>query len=467
MGHWSDILLDEMDRQFGGTVDREVLADLLSRAGHEIDVLAGRTFNPVQQKRSIFEPNGLPFADVPDLLIGATAPMEGPWAIPDPVDPTHAAVLQLAAFQDVDLVPRAAREADALWEAGRRVAQVYREGRMSREFIRLQLGGMPAGAYTELLRRAMDPAVRLNIPIGATTFDGWLIQITRRLVRENADDEGRMAELLDDSADSPIPLLAVEPVLIMAPITHQPVRWVFTARLWTEKVKVPKDRPWSRIASAIHGHGIPTITLDPVSTPEEIACQFVLKAYWHGYIAGDEPALANAVAAAYPQAVERIERGTHAPSRQSAAATLLEGLVRPGFNPAQGAEATRRYVRRKASIAVMQHRKRETPDRYPWTQVGISERRYYKLLPLFAQKVSGRYDYDHDEVVARMRSHLNQLDRERELRKAAMEVLVANGFGHEAARKWLQRHRAEEALTALPRRSTRAPAGSGAARPTV
>jgi hypothetical protein len=49
----------------------------------------------------------------------------------------------------------------------------------------------------------------------------------------------------------------------------------------------------------------------------------------------------------------------------------------------------------------MQHRKLESPDRYPWTQVGISERRYYKLLPLFAQKVNGRYDYDHDDVVAR------------------------------------------------------------------
>lgn len=454
MGHWSDFLLGEMDRQFGGTIDHDVLADLLSQAGHEVDVLAGRAFNPAQQKHSIFEPNGLPFADLPDLLISATAPLEGAWAIPDPVDPTHAAVLQLAAFQDVDLVPRAAHKAEALRAAGHIVAQAYREGGLSREFVLLQLGSVPPEARTELLRRAMDPEVRMNIPISAVTFDGWLIQITRRLVWANAEDEGRLFELLDESADNPVPLMAVEPVLIMAPMTHQPVQWAFTARLWTEKVQVPTNRPWSRIASAIHGHGIPTITLDSVSSPQEIACQLVLKAYWHGYIAGDEPALANAVAAAYPQAVERIERGTHAPSRQSAAATLLEGLVRPGFNPAQGAEATRRYVRRKASIAVMEHRKRETPDRYPWTQVGISERRYYKLLPLFAQKVNGRYDYNHDEVVARMRAHLNQLDRERKLRTAAMEVLVANGFGHEAARKWLQRHRAEEALTALPRRTT-------------
>jgi len=116
-----------------------------------------------------------------------------------------------------------------------------------------------------------------------------------------------------------------------------------------------------------------------------------LKGYWHGYIASDEKALANAVAMAYPRQVEHIQRVTRAPNSTAAAATLLEQLIRPGFDPAQGAEATRRYVRRKASIAVMEHRKGEAPDRYPWTQVGISERRYYNLLPLFGQKVNGRY----------------------------------------------------------------------------
>jgi hypothetical protein len=44
----------------------------------------------------------------------------------------------------------------------------------------------------------------------------------------------------------------------------------------------------------------------------------------------------------------------------------------------------------------MQYRKGEAPDRYPWTQVGISERRYYKLRPLIAQKVNGRYVLDHN-----------------------------------------------------------------------
>ena len=99
----------------------------------------------------------------------------------------------------------------------------------------------------------------------------------------------------------------------------------------------------------------------------------------------------------------------------------------------------------------MQHRKAEAPDRYPWTQLGISERRYYKLLPQFAQKVNGRYVYEQDDVVARMKEHLNRQDQARAVRAAALDVLRAHGFSEEAARKWLQRHRPEEAVSAWPR----------------
>lgn len=453
MGHWSNALLEEAARQLGGDVDRRALADALARAGHEMDVLAGRTFNPVQQRHSIFDANGLHFADLPDLLIGNGESLEGAWAIADPVDPQHATVLQMAPFED--LAPRAARDAEALWAAGHMVARVYQAGGLSREFMLLQLGSVPRQERTEMLLRAIDPQVRINIPITAAVYDGWWIQITRRLIwaTPQIEDEGRLLEFLDESAEDRLPLMAVEPVLIMAPMTQQPVGRAFTVRLWTEKVQVPADRPWSRLAPAVHGHGIPTITLDPDSNPQEIACQLVLKAYWHGYIGGDEPALANAIIAAYPKPVERIERGTRAASRRAAAATLLEGLIRPGFNPARGAEATRRYVRRKASIAVLEHWKREEPQRYPWTRVGISERRFYKLLPLFAQKTNGRYDYDHDQVVERMKAHLRQLERDRELRAAAMAVLIERGFGQEAARKWLQRHQPEEAFSARPRQA--------------
>jgi hypothetical protein len=136
----------------------------------------------------------------------------------------------------------------------------------------------------------------------------------------------------------------------------------------------------------------------------------------------------------------------------AAAALLLEQLIHPGYDPAQGAEATRRYVRRKANIVVMEHRKREAPERYPWTHIGISERRFYKLLPRFAEKVGGRYQYDHDDVVARMRALLNTTDRGRDIRAQALEVLRSHGFKDDAARKWLQRHQPEEAVDAWPRR---------------
>jgi hypothetical protein len=108
-------------------------------------------------------------------------------------------------------------------------------------------------------------------------------------------------------------------------------------------------------------------------------------------------------------------------------------------------------VRRKASIEVMEHRKAEAPDRYPWTQIGITERRYYKLPPQFAQQVNGRYVYEQDDVVTPMKEHLNREDRARAVRAAALDVLQAHGFGEEAARKWLQRHRPEEAVNAWPR----------------
>ena len=132
------------------------------------------------------------------------------------------------------------------------------------------------------MRRVMDPAVRLSVPILAFSAEGWWIQIARRLiwVTSETEDEGRLIELLVDNrrtGGEVAPLAAVEPILIAARMTRQPADWAFTARIWTEGVRRPISRPWRKIAKAIHGHGIPTITLDPASTPNEIACQVVLK----------------------------------------------------------------------------------------------------------------------------------------------------------------------------------------------
>ncbi len=455
MGHWSESLVDEAAQQIGGGPDREMLRDLLAQAGREIEVLSGRSYHPVRRTTSVFEPNGLPFVDIPDMHVGSMRPVAGVWEVPDPVNLRMATVLQVASLADP--VPKAAPIADALWFAGQFVAEASQAGCLSRDYVLHWLGASSDHEQRmELMRRVMDPAVRFSVPILGVSVGGWWVQIARRLiwVTSEIEDEGRLIEpLLDETmtgGEVP-PLAAVEAILIVARLTRQPVDWVFASRIWPEGVRLPADRSWSKIAKAIHGHGIPTITVDSISTPYEIACQVVLKGYWHGYIGSDEPALANAVAMAYPRQVERIQRETRAPNRTSAAATLLEQLIRPGFDPAQGAEATRRYVRRKASIAVMQYRKGEAPDRYPWTQVGISERRYYKLLPLFAQKVNGRYDLDQDDVVARMKAYLDRVDHVRTVRAAALDVLRSHGFGEAAARKWLQRHQTKEAVDAWPR----------------
>jgi hypothetical protein len=459
MGHWSEILLDEVAhevaRRGGGNPDRGVLVDMLARVGRELDVLSGRSFRPARRTTSLFEPNGLPFVDIPDLQVGSLEPVAGAWEVPDPVNRQMAVVMQVASLADP--IPNAVPVAEALWIAGQLVALASQTGRLSRDYVLYWLGAATDGEERmELMRRVMDPAVRLSVPILGVSVGGWWIQVARRLiwVTSETEDEGRLLELLLDNnvtGGEVAPLAATEPILIAVPMTRQPADWAFTARIWSEGVRRTIERPWSKIATAIHGHGIPTVTLDPISTPHEIACQMVLKGYWHGYISSDEPGLANAVAMTYPRQVERIRRETNAPNHLSAAAMLLEQLIRPGFDPAQGAEATRRYVRRKASIVVMEYKKSEAPDRYPWTQIGISERRYYKLLPKFAQKVNGRYDLDQDDVVTRMKAYLDLADQARAVRAAALDVLRAHGFGEDAARKWLQRHRPEEAVNAWPR----------------
>lgn len=438
-----------------GSLDRRMLRDKLAQVGREIDVLSGRSFQPPRRSTVVIESNGLPFVDIPDLQVGSMEPVAGVREIPDPVNGQIATVLQVSPVAAP--VPNATPTGEALWIAGQLVAQASQTGCLSADYVLHWLGAsMDHEQRKELFRRVMDPAVRFYVPILGVSVNGWWIQIARRLVwvTNEAEDDGQLVELLlkeTTPGGEVSPLAAVEAILIAARMTRQHTDWAFTARIWPEQVQRPIGRPWRRLAKAIHGHGIPTIILDSVSTPYEIACQVVLKGYWHGYISGDEPALANAVVKAYPRQVDRIQREIRAPDRASAAATLLEQLIHPGFDPARGAEATRRYVRRKASIAVMQYRKGEAPDRYPWTQVGISERRYYKLLPLFAQKVKGRYDYDYDDVVARMKAHLDHADKARTVRATALEVLRSHGFGEEAARKWLQRHPPEEAVNAWPR----------------
>jgi hypothetical protein len=175
-------------------------------------------------------------------------------------------------------------------------------------------------------------------------------------------------------------------------------------RIWPSAGR-PAGRPWWHLASAIHEHGIPIRCLDLESTVEEIQCQLLMLAHWHKYLGALEPEIADAIAVAYPQAVARIVSATRAPDTRSAAAMLFEGLLRPGFDPARGAAAARRYVNNKATIAILNHRKTSDGEIRPWEALCVSERRYYKLLNRFAPKTGRRYEVDAD-VLDRIRAHL-------------------------------------------------------------
>lgn len=104
-------------------------------------------------------------------------------------------------------------------------------------------------------------------------------------------------------------LVAVEPLLIAGRVTCHPADWAMAVRIWPSAVR-PADRPWRYLASAIHEHGIPVLSLDPESTAKEIQCQILLLAHWHKYVGPGEPEIADVIAAAYPQAAERIQRAT-------------------------------------------------------------------------------------------------------------------------------------------------------------
>jgi hypothetical protein len=438
----------------GGDPDRDLVKRMLKETGQEIDILAGRSFGSGGRRTVDIDSGGLPLADLPDLQRGSMEANHAVYEVADPVNEQMTTVLQMAPTKPA---PHAIPIADALFAAGQFIYDLSGEGGLSRDYVLWWLGQIEPEAQKDLMRRVMDPDFRFNVPVMGVEYGGWWFQVTRRLiwVTPETRDEGRLLEPLFDTDEITkqriAPLCAAEAVLIAARMTSQPIDWAFSTRIWTEDVNRRTDRPWRMLAKAIHGHGIPVVTIDRASSRFEIACQVVLKAYWHGYIGTNEPGLARAVALAFPRQVARVRSQIKAPDDEAAAATLLEGLIYPGFDPARGAEANRRYVTRKASIAVMEHHKREWPERYPWTRVGITERRFYKLLPMFASKVNGRYEYDHDAVVERMKASIDAKGRERSLRDATMDVLRDHGFTDIAARKWLQRHEPAEAISAWPR----------------
>lgn len=363
VGHWSDLLLDEVGTQLGTGVDREKLKVIIEEVGAELEALAGQTFGPAQQ-RSVSINSAFPFVDLPGLMVGTETSDAKAWAVPDPVNPGRAHVLQL---QEPDEIADAALPVgQALSVAGRLIHQAHLDDRLSADYLVGWVGHtFPPKPRVELLRSLLDPSQHFHVPLAGAEVGGWWFQITRRLMWVTEETaEVRLIEPLFKEDGAP-PLVGVEPILIAARMTTHPVKWVMSVRIWPSIVRQPKG-PWRHAAAAIHQHGLPVLMIDGASGPEEVECQLLLLAYWHGYIRNTEPGIADALAGAFPAPVNRIRRASHAPDMASAAAILLEGLIRPGFDPSQGAAMTRRYISSKAWIAILEHLKVDTPGSRVW-----------------------------------------------------------------------------------------------------
>jgi len=461
VGHWADILTDDVRKLVGPDADTAELAPYIEAAGREIELLAGQTFGP-PARRTVSIAGGLPFAELPGAIAETLEGSQEIWPIRDAVDPHRAHIVQLGNLPEYNQPPMPVGPALAL--AGNIISSATTAGWLTSDHLVRWLGAIPAEERIELFHQAANPDNHILVPIVATAYRGWWFQVTRRLmwITHAQTDPTRLVEpLLGGGEDGIQALVGVEPVLVAARVGQHPADWAISMRIWPSAGR-RASRPWSRIARAIHSHGIPIVTTDPASTPGEIICQVLLLAFWHGYVDAQEHGLVEGVIAAYPTAVDRIKRATSMPDRHSAAALLLEGLLHPGFDPALGAASTRRYVARKASIAIINHKKADTPGLRAWETLGVSERTYYKLLARFAACVGGRYEVDAG-VLEGIRSYLQTKDLRAERHRTVTGVLLEKGFSPSAARKWLQRHPAEGVLAAQPRGRRRAQADLEAA----
>ena len=373
------MLVDELAARFPDA-DRDRLAALAHEAGTEIEALTGQSFGPVKQNSVSINTFGLPFVELPGLLIGSQQGPSGMWPVPNPVDWQRASIVQVGPVPQpgtvAQPVTRAMPVASALRAAGGLVHAAAQAGVLSRDFMLAWLGQFPPAERTAFLQELADPSCRVHVPVATGGGEGWWFQVTRRLLWVTpAADEQRLVEPLFPDADRALrTLAAVEPLLIAGRVTSHPTDWAMAVRIWPSAVR-PAGRPWPKLARAIHDHGIPVLSLDPESTAEEIQCQILLLAHWHRYIGAGEPEIVDVITAAYPRAVERIARAARVPDTRAAAALLFEGLLQPGFDPARGAEAARRYVSRKATIAIRNHRKTTDGAVRPWESLGVSERR--------------------------------------------------------------------------------------------
>lgn len=448
------MLLPEVQKRVGVAADRNQLKAMLEEVGGELELLAGQRFGAAEVRSVSIDSGGLPFVFAPGFRTQGHRSDHAIWPVEDPSNPGMASVIQI--LEPRRLSSQAIAVGSALQFAGNLVVAANKAGYLSADYLRLWLGkSFDNTSRVEFFKSLLDQANLVFVPLAGYEVGGWWFQITRRItwIAGPRNDIQQLVEPLLDPAAIKVGLVGVEPVLIVARLTSHPVDRAFAFRIWPGITR-KADRPWRLAAQAVHNHGVPILTLDERSSAPEAGCQLLLLAQWHGLLDKDESGLAEAFAAAYPESVNRVRAAMQMPDSMSAAAILLESLLRPGFDPARGADSTRRYVSRKASIVIIERRKLDQATSRPWESFGIKERYYYKLLKRLAPKESGSYVVD-DEVRQRILSYLRDRDKRVDSKTLVMDLLLERGFTKSAARKWLYRHHAHEALSAWPRGARR------------
>ena len=86
--------MDELATRFPH-IDRDRLLAIARAAGTEIETLAGQSFGPAKRNSVSVNTCGLPFVELPGLLIGSEECPSGMWPIPNPVDRQRATVAQV------------------------------------------------------------------------------------------------------------------------------------------------------------------------------------------------------------------------------------------------------------------------------------------------------------------------------------------------------------------------------------
>jgi hypothetical protein len=358
MGQFAESLLPEVKERLGISGDEhdDELLSYTLRAQALIEQLGGHRLDGGETFQVYIEPGGLPFVPTLDSQSETLRTDVEAWPIPDPIHPEFANVLQIS--RPRNRPDSAVPKAQALIAAATVLADAHCRGRLwlaPRLWFMQQAKTVPG---LELGRGLMDPARRHYVPIMSAEAPGWWVQISRRVffITKDTPDELGLVEQLAPAGDG-LALVAGEPIMIVARITEHPADWVFVARVWVGDPALRNPTAWRTTSGAVHGHGLPIITLDERSTPEEIVAQTLLAAYWHGYLGPDETALIPpALESAFPADVTHVARGTGTQVRPDAASLLFERLLRPGFDPTRGAGSIRHYIANHASTLIREYR---------------------------------------------------------------------------------------------------------------